>query len=137
MRIAPRVAANAVQAKPQSKVQHFKVAVSDVSFRHGTGMMLPPGGHSSGPAISVTAQVPFADLKPTFKVKVDEKTHTVTVTVDASSSSKAHPGKMTKAEDYTIPISRPKDMNEKYSLVVKDIHGKTLKRSSFVNLMPC
>ena len=136
MRISPKVAADAVQAKPKSKTQHFPVAVKDVSFQRGTGIWNPNGTHL-GPAVNITAQTSFADVKPTFKVKVDEKTRTITVTVDATSTSKAHLGKKTQPEDYSIPTDRPQALNEKYTLVVKDIAGKTLKKTSFVNILPC
>lgn len=82
-------------------------------------------------------QVLFPNItyKPTFSVKLDEKTHTLNVVVDASAgnpSSKA----LARPQDLMIPVQRPADLGKNYQLVIKDYKGKVLNRSTFRNFLP-
>jgi hypothetical protein len=113
---------------------HASPKVLSASYSGGMGMR-PPGGVYAGPRVNVQVQFPNITYKPTFTAKLDEKTHTLNVVVDASSGNPASKS-MTKPQDLMIPVGRPADLGGTYKLVIKDYQGKVLSRSTFQNMLP-
>lgn len=129
------VSAPAVHAAARPHLYHFEPSVNSASWSYGSGVHAP-GRPGVGPSVNLNLSVPYVDVKPSFKVHIDEKKHQVVVTVDATSPSKIHPMVMVGPKDYNVPVKRPADIGASYTIVVKDIHGKTLAKSQFANMLP-
>ncbi|MFO0728974.1 MAG: hypothetical protein U1E65_34660 [Myxococcota bacterium] len=134
---------------------HHTVGVSDVSWSYGMGIHPPPGSgiHFGGPSINMMVQTPYIDVTPKAKVKVDEKTRTITVSIEGRSAGKFHP--MTLAGEggahplvavgpkpFSIDVKRPKQLGKEYKIVVVDASpasakpGQVLATGSFSNMLP-
>ena len=108
--------------------------VLDAGFNHGSGIMRPPGSPPAklGYWVDMMAN---PNAKPVGRVKVNEKTKTVTVTVDTVTDRLTLPAD--KKKTLVIDAPRPKTINADYKLVVKDTKGHTLFHTSFRNIIPC
>jgi hypothetical protein len=125
----------ALPAAAKPREQHYEASVSAASWNFGSGVALP-GGKPFRPGINATITLPYIDVKPEWKVKTDEKTHTITVTIDGISPNKVHPEIATRPQDISIPADRPKDLGAEYKLVFKDHKGKQLFATKFTNMLP-
>lgn len=120
-------------AKP--KLFHFKANVLDAGWRYGMGIR-PPGGGYAGPAITATVVFNYIDIKPNYKVKLDEKTKTFTVTIDGTTPNTVHPRVKTTPIELDIHVDRPATLGGTYQIKFVDPKGAKLFQTSFKNMLP-
>jgi len=125
----------AAAKQPKTKLYHFEPTVFSASYSPGMGMR-PPPGVDPGPKVTVNVLFPYIDIKPSWEVAIDEKKHTMTVVLDGTSTTTNHPLAPVKPQDLIISVARPADIGKTYTLLIKDIHGKTLNSSEFGNVLP-
>ena len=79
---------------------------------------------------------PFIDVKPEYKVKLNEATRTFTVTVDGTSENTVHSRVHTVPLDFNLPVERPSTLGGTYKIKFVDVKGAKLFETSFKNLLP-
>ncbi len=117
------------------KQYHFDASVSAASWSYGSGVVRP-GGIGAGPSINATITLPYIDVKPEWKVRTDEKNHTITVTIDGVSPNTVHPLVAVRPQDINIPVQRPKDLGAEYKIVFATPKGQELFETTFRNMLP-
>ena len=128
------LAAAAVKAPPKPAAFHASPSIQNVSFSGGMGAQ-PPQGVYAGPSVNLSATFPNITYKPSWTVKLDEKTKTLTVVVDASEGNPMSKV-MTRPVALMIPVGAPAAVGGTYTLLIKDYTGKVLDRSTFKNMLP-
>ncbi len=128
-------AANAKAVSVKPKVHHFEPTVLNAAWSYGMGVRPLPGMYA-GPAIRGQVVFPFVDIKPDYKVKLNEKTHTFTVTVDGTSDVTVHSRQHTVPVDFDLHVQRPSGLGGNYKIKFVDPKGVKLFETSFMNMLP-
>lgn len=138
----PELAALLSHTKIAGKFHHTAADVSNVSWSFGSGMHHPLNMPNVGPSIALSVTFNTIDIQPKTKVSIDEKTRTITVSLDGVANSEIHPKAMTKPKDLNIPVKRPKQLGAEYKIIVRDGNptsatvGKILGTATFPNMLP-
>ncbi len=138
----PELAALLSHTKIAGKFHHTAADVSNVSWSFGSGVHHPLNMPNVGPSIALSVTFNTIDIQPKTKVSIDEKTRTITVSLDGVANSEIHPKAMTKPKDLNIPVKRPKQLGAEYKIIVRDGNptsatvGKILGTATFPNMLP-
>lgn len=125
----------------QHGTQHFSPGVSNLGWSYGPGIQ-PPAGFPTGPAINMDVVFSYADVKPKYKVRTDEKTRTITVLLEGTSTNAVHPLIAVHPQPLRIAMQRPKQLGKEYKIVVRDAnsegttYNKVLAQTKFGNFLP-
>ena len=121
-------AASRASTVSHARTIHFAPTVDSVNWDAGHGIMTSPTGIRLGLTIEPTAKV-------AHKVVVNERTRTITITLDASIKGASQP--VVAPMEKFIPLQRPRSIGSTYTIVVKGTNGRLLApRTTFVNHVP-
>jgi len=104
---------------------HYEPGVSDMTFAGGCGVIMNPPQKDCSYGFVMTYERSYVDLKTTISHKTDNKTHTITVTVDTWSYSKIHPMIKVGPEKYDLGMLDA-NAGTAYTVKVVDRNGKSL-----------
>lgn len=129
-----RALAAAANAKPAP--QHLTPKVVSAHYSPGMGMRPPPGVYA-GPSVNLELAFDRPGVELRAKAVIDEKKHTMTVTLDATADADSQKVKADAfSQDLRLHVPRPNDFNKNYKLIVKDTKGKVLATETFRNVLP-